>query len=531
MSGSLRVKVATEDWEYDEIHRLNHHTFTAEIPQHPPQPSGVLKDRFHEENKYIIALRGSHLMGMVVLRDRRPFSLDQKLRDLDSYLPPGLKVCELRLLAVAKPHRSGRVLRALVAHLWHVASSQGFEAAVISATTTQLQLYRRLGFLPFGPLVGSTEAPFQPMILTRERAAPLMLALEQRNRLQQPRMVNLVPGPVAVEARTRRAFARRPESHRGRGFASDLTATRQVLRQLTGARHAEILVGTGTLANDAIAAQLSLQGGSGLILSNGEFGERLVDHAQRFRLEHDVMRWPWGEPIDWSAVAARLGADSRPAWVWCTQVETSTGVLNDIDSARAACSRAGARLCLDAVSSLGTLPIDLTGVWFASGASGKGLRSLPGLALVFYNHEIRPVARLPRYLDLGLYACADGVPFTHSSNLVAALRTAIEGVNWDERHQQFAETSTWLNARLRERGFDVVAATRDAAPGIVTIALPAGIDSRAVALLMEEEGYALAAHSGYLVQRNWLQMSLMSLPCRSELDGAIEALQRACADQ
>ena len=40
--------------------------------------------------------------------------------------------------------------------------------AIISGTTRQQKLYRHLGFVPFGPLVGKGEAMFQPMYLTLE---------------------------------------------------------------------------------------------------------------------------------------------------------------------------------------------------------------------------------------------------------------------------------------------------------------------------------------------------------------------------
>ena len=48
------------------------------------------------------------------------------------------------------------------------------------------------------------------------------------------------------------------------------------------------------------------------------------------------------------------------------------------------------------------MPVDLTGVYLASGSSGKGLRAYPGLSMVFYHHEVAPAPdKLPRYLDLG----------------------------------------------------------------------------------------------------------------------------------
>jgi hypothetical protein len=44
----------------------------------------------------------------------------------------------------------------------------GYELALISGTTRQQRLYRHLGFIPFGPLVGEPGAQFQPMYLSLE---------------------------------------------------------------------------------------------------------------------------------------------------------------------------------------------------------------------------------------------------------------------------------------------------------------------------------------------------------------------------
>ena len=60
--------------------------------------------------------------------------------------------------------------------------------------------------------------------------------------------------------------------------------TKRRLCEITDAPNVEILLGSGTLANDMVAAQLSVHSEPGLILSNGEFGDRLIDHARRFGL-------------------------------------------------------------------------------------------------------------------------------------------------------------------------------------------------------------------------------------------------------
>jgi len=60
-----------------------------------------------------------------------------------------------------------------------------------------------------------------------------------------------------------------------------------VLREMVNAKHVEILLGSGSLANDVIGGQLALEQQPGLILSSGEFGERLTDHAARFGMDFD----------------------------------------------------------------------------------------------------------------------------------------------------------------------------------------------------------------------------------------------------
>ena len=79
----LVFKFASEDWEFEEIHRLNYKTFVEEIPQHKASPTQRLVDKFHSENTYLICLCGRKLAGMLAVRGSRPFSLDQKLENLE----------------------------------------------------------------------------------------------------------------------------------------------------------------------------------------------------------------------------------------------------------------------------------------------------------------------------------------------------------------------------------------------------------------------------------------------------------------
>lgn len=528
----LVFKFASEDWEFELIHRLNYRTFVEEIPQHKASPTHRLVDKFHPENTYLICLHDQKLVGMLAARGNRPFSLDQKIPDLDTHLPKGRTVCEIRLLAIDKNFRGargGQILSGLLALLWQHGVERGYDLAIISGTMRQLRLYQHLGFVPFGPVVGTGDAQFQPMYVTLEtfemtareflRSAPA--------KSFQPSAANFLPGPVTVRREVRRAFEQAPESHRADSFKADFAATKQLLCKLVNATNVELLFGSGTLANDVIGAQLSLSPGRGLILSNGEFGERLADHAQRLRLDFDHVRSDWGAALDMDAVRERLAGSDRPAWLWCAHCETSTGVMNDLDALKTLCAQTGVKLCLDCMSSIGTMPVDLGGVYLASCTSGKGLRSYPGIGMVFYSHNIRPEPdRLPRYLDLGYYATQEGIPFTFSSNLLHALHAAVRGVDWERRFTQLDETSGWLRTTLTEAGFKLIGSQTVTSPAVVTIELPPEIDSTVAGTLLKESGFLLSCNSDYLRGKNWIQICLMGEIAREKVVALTSALNR-----
>jgi aspartate aminotransferase-like enzyme len=527
----LVFKSAAEDWEFEQIHRLNYKTFVEEIPQHKASPTHRLVDKFHAENTYLICLCGKQLAGMLAVRGTRPFSLDQKIENLDTHLPAGRNMCEIRLLAVDKKFRGAQVLQGILALLWQHGIEKGYDLAIISATPRQFRLYQHLGFVPFGPMVGSGDAQFQPMYVTLEtfENTAREFLRSSPSRSFQPSAINFLPGPVTVRREVRRAFEQAPESHRAPAFGKDFQSTKELLCELVRAKKVQLFLGSGTLANDVIAAQLSLEQGPGLVLSNGEFGERLLDHARRWGLNFEGLESSWGQALDLSLVQKRLQRAPAPGWVWFTHCETSTGLLNDLPGLKNLCAEFGVKLCIDCISSIGTVPVDLSGVYLASCGSGKGLRAYPGISMVFYNHELPPGStRLPRYLDLRYYAGHDGIPFTFSSNLLHALHAALKRMPWEKHFAEVAELSAWLRPKLRSMGFELIGEDAATSPAVITIALPAALDSAEIGALMHESGYLLSYNSEYLRRKNWLQICLMGDCAREKLVSLLNGLNRVC---
>src|SRR5581483_12139605 len=181
---------------------------------------------------------------MLAVRGTRPFSLDQKLENLDSYLPAGRTICEIRLLAIEKKFRGAQVLQGILALLWQHGIERGYDLAVISGTTRQFRLYQHLGFIPFGPVVGTGDAQFQPMYVTLETFESTAREFLRSSvaRSFQPSAVNFLPGPVAVRREVRRAFETAPESHRADVFLKDFQSAKNILTELVRARNVELFL-------------------------------------------------------------------------------------------------------------------------------------------------------------------------------------------------------------------------------------------------------------------------------------------------
>lgn len=516
-------KVADQPWEFEAIHALNYKTFVQEIPQHSSNHQRKLVDKYHEENIYIVCVNRDErkLAGMVACRDKRPFSLDEKLEDLDSYLPEGRSLCEIRLLAVDTSFRSSRVSQALLAALARHVLDRGYDLAVISGTTAQAKLYQYLGFVPFGPLVGTEDALFQPMYMSLEAYNDLKTRSRSFAKSTEAEdfdmeVFNFQHGPVDLPNRVKEAYSKEPSSHRSDAFARDFQRVRGLLCELVDANGVEILMGSGTLANDAIAGQLSLLDKPGLILVSGEFGRRLVKNGNGANLSFQTLEIPEGQPFQRAQLESALEEHAKVDWIWGTHCETSTGVLDDLATYEEVCAERDVKLCLDCISSVGTVPVDLTGVYLASGSSGKGLASISGLSMVFHNHALQPApGLLPPTFDLGNYRASDGIPYTIQSNLVHALIAALETHDWKERFEEVRRWSQSIRRKLDEINTPALAPDSCAMPSVVTIPLPPIHSSEAIGDRLKDHGVLVSYRSDYLLERNWIQACVMGVEAKS----------------
>jgi aspartate aminotransferase-like enzyme len=542
--GPYTFKLADSPAEFEQIHQLNYRTFVREIPQHADTGSGELVDKFHDKNTYFIALRGGRLVGMLSAHDQPPFSVADRLPDDSVLRGPDVRPLEVRLLAVESTERHGMVFTGTCYLLLRHAREHGHTHLFISGVGDRIELYEHLGFEPLGPAVGHGNARFVPMAVALPRLEAKLRRtidrVENRVARDQPRRepVNFLPGPVTVAPAVRAAFAGPPVYHRGGEFLDLFARVRSALGRLVGGRDVAALVGSGTLANEVVAATLAAApgAGNGLLLVNGEFSDRLRQQALRFGLGPRVLSWPWGQPWQLDDVADALDRLPPGGWVWGVHQESSTGVLNDLAGLVALAGPRGVRVCADCVSSLGAVPIDLRGVYLATGASGKSLGSIAGLALVFADAAGLAdvdVRRVPSYFDLPAALETRGPRYTVPSPLVRALEAALEPYSSPDRararFEHHAELGRLVRDRLCAAGITPLADDRCASPVITTFAPPEGELPADFVERCAGWGYQVAGHSGYLAERGLVQIATMGDVSRADVAGFFARLERASA--
>jgi aspartate aminotransferase-like enzyme len=544
--GGYVFKRAETSQELEEIHRLNYRTFVGEVPQHPDPGNGRLVDKFHDKNVYFIAVHDGQIVAMVSAHDQPPFSVADRLSDPGILQRPGTRPLEVRLLAIVPGWRRSRVLPGLLWVLLEFARNSGHTHMYISGLHDRVTLYQHLGFRSLGPAVPCGTVAFVPMVLSliqipgrlakfiRQWEAQMERGLSARREL-----VCLLPGPVATPPAVSAAFKEPPLYHRGPEFLALFAKVRQTLSSLVGGRDVAVLNGSGTLANETVAATLAAdpQARRGVLLVNGEFGKRLARQATRFGLRPRVLNWPWGRPWDLDEVAAVLSDEPPGSWVWGVHLESSTGVLNDLPGlVRLARSR-GVWVCADCISSFGAVPIDLREVYLATAATGKSLGAYAGAAIVFADAASLArleMSRVPSYLDLPAALASPGPLYTFPSPVLSAMEAALDLWATPERAQaqyaRYAALGASVRQQLRALGLPPLADEACACPVVTTFAPPTGETSESFVARCRAWGFAIGGQSGYLKERRLVQIATMGAVTHEGCMPLLEQLGRWLAE-
>ncbi len=333
------------------------------------------------------------------------------------------------------------------------------------------------------------------------------------------RRILLGPGPSDVSPRVLEALARPTLGHLDPEYLEIMDATGAMLRRVFSTDNQLTLAvsGTGSAGMEACVANLIEPGDEMIVCVNGVFGGRMADVAGRCGAAVHRIDAEWGETIEPERVAEALRAHPGTKVLGIVHAETSTGAHQPLEEISATVHDAGALLLVDAVTSLGGLPVEVDAWRVDACYSGtqKCLSCPPGLSPVTFSAAALEVIRGRRtkvqswYLDMSMiadYWGGDRV-YHHTApvNMTYALYEALRIVLEEGLEPRIARHA--LNHRALRAGLEALGLAYVPSRPLTTlnaVAVPGGVDdARVRRRLLAEYGIEIGAGLGPFKGKAW----------------------------
>ncbi len=324
----------------------------------------------------------------------------------------------------------------------------------------------------------------------------------------------LTPGPVPVSPDVLLAQGSPMLYHRGPAFSELLADVADGIRMLLKTSAPVVIHScSGTGGMESAVANSFSPGDKVLVVSIGNFGERFAKICRAYGLDVEVLEYPWGEEARAEDVGRKLSEIPQCKGVLVTHSETSTGVVNDIESIASVVRETEALLIVDTVSGAGACPfeMDAWGVDVAVTGSQKAMAASPGAAFLAVSEralQAHERARLPRfYFDwtqaLEAYNRPNHeCPWTPAISVLMGVRVALqkireEGV--DRMVARHALLGKATRAGLQAMGLEIFASSPERANVVTCVRAPEGVDSsRIVSHVRKRFGLVIAGGQGKL---------------------------------
>jgi len=313
----------------------------------------------------------------------------------------------------------------------------------------------------------------------------------------------LIPGPVPLPPEVQEELAKPAMPHYGDAWVKAHSQTREMLRYAWSGPEAHVfpIAGPGHAALESIVYTFLRPGDRVIVVSNGFFGERTSEVLASHRVKVQVVGSPWGSGPDFTALREALKTPAKA--VAFVHNETSTGITNALEPIVEMAHAADAFALVDAVSSLGGLPLPFgrLGIDAAFSASQKCIAAPAGLAPVAISRSLWESTD-PKTVDgwyLNLYTWDryerewgewHPTPTTISSNLFYAFHRALtllrdEGL--EARIARHARVAARLREALSDLGFRPLGPVPLLSNTVTCFTPPAGVDANELVRRLREE--------------------------------------------
>ncbi len=354
----------------------------------------------------------------------------------------------------------------------------------------------------------------------------------------------LGPGPSLTSPRVMRAMASPTLSHLDPQFMRLLDDIRARLHRVSRAAEGSFafaVSGTGTSGMEAAVANLVREGMRATVVVTGYFGDRLAQMCERYGAAVTRLNVEWGRACDPDALRTQLKHAGEDV-VAIVHAETSTGVLNPVRDLAAIAREHGALTIVDAVTSLGGIPLDVGGwgIDACYSCTQKCLGGPSGLAPVVFGPRAleQRVKCRSFYLDLSLledYWLRRKYHHTMSSALAYALYESlaiVEEEGLEARWARHERNHRALVSAIGELGLSLLPPESERLWTLNAVRVPEGVDEGAVrAHLLETFSIEIGAGLGPLAGKIW-RVGLMGASSSQRLVVLLRgALETALAKQ
>ncbi len=346
----------------------------------------------------------------------------------------------------------------------------------------------------------------------------------------------LTPGPTPLYPPALHAMMASDVHHRTEEFRNIYKAALADLKEVYGTSNDVLcFAASGTGAMDASVSNLFSPGDKVVVATAGKFGERWVEIAKAYGLDANVLKAEYGDVVTPDRIESALKAEPAAKGVFIQASETSTGAEHDIQTIAAIVKKTDAIFVVDAITGLGTMPLDIDG-WGLDvliGGSQKAFMIPPGLAFLSVSAKAwkhADTATLPHYYfslkKEKKSADANDSSWTPATSLILALGEALKYMkkvgmpNMIENAQLLARAT---RDACQEMGLELFA--KRPGSSVTAVKAPAGMNSKIIVKGFKEKFGAIIANGQGSMEGQIFRMAHLGYFDFADMFGIVAGLE------
>lgn len=322
----------------------------------------------------------------------------------------------------------------------------------------------------------------------------------------------LIPGPTPVVDEIYEALASETRAHTDPRFVESFKNGLKMTKEMFNT-DGEVFVfaGSGTLAMEMAIVNTVAPGEKLLVVSHGYFGDRFIPIAQAFGIQVETLQAEWGTHIDAKVVEAKLNEGGFKA-VTVTHVDTSTGVIANLEALVPVVKKAGALFILDGVCATAAVEEDMGKEYgqpdykidVVLTGSQKAIGVPPGLGIVAFGAQAlaarENLKKVPAYYSdiknwLPIMENPGKYFATPPVNMLCAYEKGMQIVmdeGLENRYARSAALGKAVRAALAVYGMKALAPEEIAAPTLSCVLYPEGVNDAEFRKALANKGMVVA---------------------------------------